>query len=417
MNAKNRTFALGAVLVMCLTALACVNVVSDDSDAWNANAGTYIYMDSDYYDFEGEDCDISERCTTGTIWGSSASLNPTDHPGPPSTEYYLPQWASGTVSYNLIVMDGGGVDIIVDQTDSATVVGTYGLSSDRPITDTVDTGVWINGHYGTKTIYVRSGTQFDLRISDGYSTHNVNLSNNSCGLSVTSTDLGGRITGTLTGNVTISCSGVWATGDQSSATYNIVAVAAPVSYTHTIVYDANGGNGTVSNTVVTDQNNGNTNVTLAANGFSKAGYAFVGWKIGNTVYQPGQTVSVGANASVTATAQWSENTVTATANNISGVSGMSYTNQVGASASNGGSLSYAVKSCTGGTASVNANGLVTYNAPNVSSTTSFTVTITVTGTFSGGSTVVRDVSFTVSVDPVLSFTNAATSGTLSVKGA
>jgi hypothetical protein len=45
------------------------------------------------------------------------------------------------------------------------------------------------------------------------------------------------------------------------------------------------------------------------------------------------------------------------------------------------------------------------------------VTVTVTGTFAQGGNLTRDVSFTVTVDPVLSFTNAATSGTLSVKGA
>ena len=60
---------------------------------------------------------------------------------------------------------------------------------------------------------------------------------------------------------------------------------------------------------------------------------------------------------------------------------------------------------------------MTYTAPSVSSTTSFTVTVTVTGTFAQGGNLTRDVSFTVTVDPVLSFTNAATSGTLSVKGA
>ena len=156
---------------------------------------------------------------------------------------------------------------------------------------------------------------------------------------------------------------------------------------------------------------------MAANGFSKTGYTFAGWLVNSNVYQPGQSVPVGANGTVTATAQWSQNTLNATANNISGVSGQAYSNQIGASANNGGSLFYAVKSCTGGNATVNSNGLVTYTAPHVSSTTSFTVTVTVTGTFAQGGNLTRDVSFTVTVDPVLSFTNAATSGTLSVKGA
>ena len=66
---------------------------------------------------------------------------------------------------------------------------------------------------------------------------------------------------------------------------------------------------------------------------------------------------------------------------------------------------------------MNASGLVTYKAPTVTSTSSYTVTVTVTATFGDGQTMSKDVSFSVSVDPVLSFTNAATSGTLSVKGA
>ena len=60
---------------------------------------------------------------------------------------------------------------------------------------------------------------------------------------------------------------------------------------------------------------------------------------------------------------------------------------------------------------------MTYSAPVVSSTTSYTVTVTVTASFPTGEVLTQDVSFTVNVDPILSFTNAATSGTLSVKGA
>jgi uncharacterized repeat protein (TIGR02543 family) len=216
--------------------------------------------------------------------------------------------------------------------------------------------------------------------------------------------------------VNINMSGTWATGTQVSGTYVIKAVQTSVN--HTVTYAGNGNTGgSTADTVVTDTNSGNTNVTLASCGFTKTGYTFAGWKIGNTTYQPGQTVSVGANATVTATAQWSQNTLTATANNISGVSGQAYSNQIGASANNGGTVSYAVKSCTGGNATVSSSGLVTYTAPSVSSTTSYTVTVTVTGTFAQGGNLTRDVSFTVTVDPVLSFTNAATSGTLSVKGA
>ena len=230
--------------------------------------------------------------------------------------------------------------------------------------------------------------------------------------------VGGVVSGTISKPGTITISGDYLNGSlEGDLNCRIIAVGDPVTVDHTVTYAANGGTGTTASTVVTDENDGNSNVTLAQCGFTKTGYSFVGWKIGNTVYQPGQTVSVGANATVTATAQWSQNTLSVSANNISGVSKLTYTNQIGASANNGASLSYAVKSCTGGNATVNSNGLVTYTAPSVSSTTSFTVTVTVTGTFAQGGNLTRDVSFTVTVDPVLSFTNAATSGTLSVKGA
>ncbi len=417
MNAKNKITAIGTVLVMCLTAFACMNVVSDDSDAdYSLTAGTTVYMDSPYYDFEGTDVQFDESFKYGTVFGIERSSEPLDHPDPPVTEYFLPQWASGTGSYYYLAMDGGGVDILEEDTTTFNITGTYGLSSSKPITQALDLSLWISSAIGTKTIYVAYGTQFNLNISCGYyqNQHDVTLSNTTSGLTVTSASWGGDVTGTLTGNVTISCYGLWANNSVGSATYNIVCVQ--TNFSHTVVYDGNGGTGSVANTVVSDQNSGNSNVTLAANGFSKSGYSFAGWKIGNVTYTPGQTVAVAGNASVTAVAQWSQNTLSATANNLSAVSGMTYGNQVGASANNGATISFAVKSCTGGTASVNSSGLVTYKAPTVSSTTSYTVTVTATATYGDGQTMSRDVSFTVSVDPVLSFTNAATNGTLSVKG-
>lgn len=418
MNAiKNRTVALGAVFLMCMTAFAGMCIIGDESDATpTVTAGSYIEIESIYWDWSDTDADWGESVSVDTIFGTTTSPRFIDYTDPPMASYYLPQWATGTLEMSYTVMDGGGVDLLEEGSFTYNVTGTYGTSASRPITEKVDLSTSLYQSVGTKTIYVKAGTQFDLRISCGYSVKNVTLSNNSSGLSVTPSSLGGDVTGTLNSDVNINMSGTWATGTQVSGTYVIKAVQTEVN--HTVAYSGNGNTGgSTASTVVTDTNNGNTNVTLASCGFTKSGYTFTGWKIGNTVYQPGQTVSVGANATVTATAQWSQNTLTATANNISGVSGQSYSNQIGASANNGGTVSYAVKSCTGGTATVNSSGLVTYTAPSVSSTTSFTVTVTVTGTFAQGGNLTRDVSFTVTVDPVLSFTNAATSGTLSVKGA
>ena len=82
-------------------------------------------------------------------------------------------------------------------------------------------------------------------------------------------------------------------------------------YTHTISYNNNGGSGTMTDTVITDYESGMTNVTLAANGFTApAHYHFVGWRINNTgtLYQPGDTIAVNGDSTITVYAQWEEDT-------------------------------------------------------------------------------------------------------------
>ena len=425
MNAiKNRTFAIGAVLVMCLTALTCVNITSDDSDAYGPNP-LVGFVDDDYNDHN-----------TGDYWilyGTYVDVTITSWEG----------WDLGFLSYRYFNGSSWTSWQSVDWNGSVTVNGLtivgYGHIYGN-ITGYVDIewstfcpdaeleeGGWLNfscQNYDTEHCKVnQSYSHTYIPDFDYYTGFSVSGGSLPPGLALTKSGdnyvVSGTPTTTGTYYVTFDVS-EWndeageEVGGYMSVRYDVTQA---VSYTHTVTYSANGGTGSVSSTVVTDTNNGNTNVTLAANGFTKAGYTFIGWKVGNTTYQPGQNVPVGANGTVTATAQWSQNTLNATANNISGVSGQAYSNQIGASANNGGTVSYAVKSCTGGTATVNSSGLVTYTAPSVSSTTSFTVTVTVTGTFAQGGNLTRDVLFTVTVDPVLSFTNAATSGTLSVKGA
>ncbi len=207
-------------------------------------------------------------------------------------------------------------------------------------------------------------------------------------------------------------------GDSVSVAANSSVTATAqwnvIIYRHIITYSTDEGS-SVSNTVVTDTNPGSTSLTLAS-APTKSGYTFKGWMIGNTTYAAGDKVSVAANSSVTATAQWSENTVSASASDIYGKTNISVTNQITASANNGGTISYAIKSVTGGSASVSPSGLVTYKCPAVTSTTTNKVTVTVTGTFSDGSTISKDVAFDVIVDPILAFTNSVTDGSLSVKG-
>ena len=205
-------------------------------------------------------------------------------------------------------------------------------------------------------------------------------------------------------------------GEEAGYSYIIVQVNNP-SYNHIVAYDGNyATSGSVGNTVVTDTNSGNSNVTLAANGFYRQGYTFGGWSINGVTYQPGQTVPVGANQTVIAYAVWSENTLSASANNQASISGQTITNQISAVANNGATFTYAIKSVSGGTASVNSGGLVTFNAPSVSTTTSCNVVVTVTAHYPDGQTKAVDCAFSVSVDPVLSFTNSVTSGTLTIKG-
>jgi uncharacterized repeat protein (TIGR02543 family) len=78
------------------------------------------------------------------------------------------------------------------------------------------------------------------------------------------------------------------------------------TYTHTISYSANGGTGTMTPKTITDNTSGNTPMVLDNNGFTYENHRFVGWKVGNEVYQPGAQIQVGGNSIVTATAQWEE---------------------------------------------------------------------------------------------------------------
>lgn len=421
---KNKTITFGAVLLMCMTAFAGMCIVADESDAYGPNplvgfvdddyndhnTGDYwilygTYVDVTITSWEGWDLEfLSYRYFNGSSWTASQSVD-----------------RNGSVTVNGLTIVGNGHIY-------GNITGHVHIQWSTCYPDAeIEEGGWLNfscQNYDTEHCEVNQSYSHtyvpDFEYYTGFSVSGGSLPP---GLALTKSGENYVVSGTPTTSgtyyVTFDIS-EWSdeageeVGGYMSVRYDVTQA---VSYTHTVTYSANGGTGSVSNTVVTDTNNGNTNVTLAANGFTKAGYTFIGWKVGNTTYQPGQTVSVGTNATVTATAQWSQNTLSVSANNISGVSKLTYSNQIGASANNGADLSFAVKSCTGGTATVNESGLVTYKAPTVTSTSSYTVTVTVTATFGDGQTMSKDVSFSVSVDPVLSFTNAATSGTLSVKGA
>ena len=421
---KTKFFALGAVLLMCITAFACVSIVSDDSYAASSGtagsishplSGTATLYTSSYYtgsqtymyglvvpgtvitvidnvshgafSFESTSgWNVSGNTYTKTISGKDDSLRiagigfsfyPVRNVGIIDADNFVPAGQGGTTS-----------------SDPALGINASNIEWMDPQRYYVAKGSSINATENNDDLYAYLTTQIP-------------------GLTMSNGTLSGTVTANGTYTVYTEIQPIMETDSGQ-----LIVVDAPPSYAHTVHYDGNGSTGgSTADTVITDSNSGTIAISLASCGFTKSGAMFVGWKIGNTTYQPGQTVSVAGNSSVTAVAQWSENTLTASAGNLSAVSGLSYSNQIGATASNGGSLSYAVKSCTGGTASVNTSGKVTYAAPSVSSTAQYTVTVTVTASYPDGSSLSRDVSFTVTVDPVLSFTNAATSGTLSVKGA
>ncbi|MBE6526368.1 MAG: hypothetical protein E7Z63_01160, partial [Thermoplasmata archaeon] len=197
------------------------------------------------------------------------------------------------------------------------------------------------------------------------------------------------------------------------ANATVTATAQWAQYSHTITYVANGGSGTMSNTVVKNATSGNTNVTLASDGFTYAGYHFVGWKVGSTVYQPGAKVAVAGNASVTATAQWELNTLTANSvstqyavvNKQISFTASSVADPTGVSAS-----SYTASDIKLGNNSSNA---LTVTASGSTITCKATATGTYTfkltpSTVDGYTSVPTTV--TLVVKPVLQFNNAPTAG-------
>ena len=85
---------------------------------------------------------------------------------------------------------------------------------------------------------------------------------------------------------------------------NDVTIAGSFSAnTYTVTFNANGGEGSMADQSFTyDEKQ-----ALAANGFTRTGWRFTGWKLGNTTYTDGQTVSnltAEASSIVTLEAQW-----------------------------------------------------------------------------------------------------------------
>lgn len=246
-----------------------------------------------------------------------------------------------------------------------------------------------------------TGSMSDTVVTDTNSgSSNVTLASNSFSKS------GYRFTGWKVGTTVYQPGTPIAVSGNASVT--AVAQWEAITYTHTIVYSGNGNTGgSMSNTVITNTVSGSSNVTLASNSFVKTGYHFIGWKIGTTVYQPGQTVSVNGNASVTATAQWEANSLTIkTIGTQYVVVGKNVAFSVSTiSEPSGASISYAKSNVSSG-----LNVTISGSTITCSAATAGTYTFTLTASASGFQSDSRTV--TVVVVPVLAFANTPAIGVI-----
>ena len=84
---------------------------------------------------------------------------------------------------------------------------------------------------------------------------------------------------------------------------NVTITGSFSANTYTVKFNANGGEGSMADQSFTYD----AKQALAANGFTRTGWRFTGWKLGNTTYTDGQTVSnltAEASSIVTLEAQW-----------------------------------------------------------------------------------------------------------------
>ena len=178
-----------------------------------------------------------------------------------------------------------------------------------------------------------------------------------------------------------------------------------ITYDHKITYAANGGSGSMGDTSVTDNSSGNSNVTLSQCTFTKTGYHFSGWSVNGTVKQPGDTVSVAGNATVTATAQWTANALTiGSIEKQYAVAGKTTSfAATAASDPSGATITYTSSNASSGL-TVSINGSTVTLSSSLVGTYTFTLTASAANYTSSSTTV------TVQFVPVLEFTNSPSVG-------
>ena len=284
-----------SVMLMVSMAFMCIPVFADDSDAasysYSANSTNKIELSP----VPGDVITITD---VSSISGCPyAVLNTSTH----VATVTIPQMAAGKyVTYD---------SYIIQNTNGGRCYLELHTSEHWP------TGMVENYFYEvTRTVYVGNGTvvSFTATYNDTDNEtyfleyEKVTYVTPGVGLTLNNGSLSGTVNAPAGTTIYIDWVTHYEFVDDGITDYGgriTLAVVSP-EYTHTVHYTANGGTGSMTDTVVTDSSQGNTNVTLVANTFTKAGYNFAGWKIGNVIYQPGQTVPVAADTTVNAVAQW-----------------------------------------------------------------------------------------------------------------
>ena len=157
----------------------------------------------------------------------------------------------------------------------------------------IDSGSGTGDPYGGSGTH-EAGLMIQINSNSGSSTFTVVEDNQTEGtenftLTLFATDSAGNSTGSLSAGLQV----------------NDTSVSIP---TYTITYNANGGTGSMTPTI------GQLPLTVANNGFSRAGWTFNQWNTSQynsgTAYDPGDTYNSAAN--VTLYANWAQNTTTTT---------------------------------------------------------------------------------------------------------
>jgi len=284
-----------SVMLMVSMAFMCIPVFADDSDAASYS---YSAISTKKIELSPVPGDVITITDVSSISGCPyAVLNTSTH----VATVTIPQMSAGKyVTYD---------SYIIQNTNGGSCYLELHTSEHWP------TGMVENYFYEvTPTVYVGNGTvvsftaTYDDTDNETYYLDYEKVTYVTPGVGLTLNN--GSLSGTINAPAGTTIYIDWVTHyefvDDGITDYSgriTLAVVSP-DYTHTVHYSANGGTGSMADTKVTDSSSGSTNVTLASNGFSKAGYDFAGWKIGNVIYQPGQMVSVAANTSVNAVAQW-----------------------------------------------------------------------------------------------------------------